>query len=157
MNIASVPPKKYPIKWANEWFISELKRLNVDIKLNHNATVETISELNPDVVIAATGSVPATPPIEGIENAIESWFLLEGTVEMPENAKIAIVGGGTVACETALLLAKEGYNKVTVIEMMDHIADGLESTHLEDLYIDLKENNIQILTDSTVKKIVKPV
>ncbi|MGI6527503.1 MAG: FAD-dependent oxidoreductase [Caldicoprobacterales bacterium] len=155
LNIASVPPKKYPIKWANEWFISELKRLNVDIKLNHNATVETISELNPDVVIAATGSVPATPPIEGIENAIESWFLLEGTVEMPENAKIAIVGGGTVACETALLLAKEGYNKVTVIEMMDHIADGLESTHLEDLYIDLKENNIQILTDSTVKKIDK--
>ncbi|HVI41754.1 MAG TPA: FAD-dependent oxidoreductase, partial [Anaerovoracaceae bacterium] len=139
LNIASVPPKKYPIKWAKEWFASELNRQGVDVKLNHLVSEDSITSLNPDVIIAATGSVPATPPIEGIENSIESWFLLDGSVALPENAKVAIVGGGVVACEVALLLAKEGHNNVTVIEMLDHIAHGLEMTHLGDLFVDFEE------------------
>lgn len=153
LNIASVPPNKYPINLATKWLSEEIKRQNVDVKLNYTATVENIEKLNPDVIIAATGSVPATPPIEGAENTIQSWDLLDGSVKLPQNSNIAIVGGGVVACETALMLAKEGNNKVSVIEMLDNLANGLESTHLEDLHHDFAKYEIGAITGAQVIRI----
>jgi 2,4-dienoyl-CoA reductase-like NADH-dependent reductase (Old Yellow Enzyme family)/thioredoxin reductase len=153
LKIASVPPKKYPIKRATDWFVGELKRQGVNIQLNHPATVESVEKLNPDVIIAATGSVPATPPIDGVDNTIDSWGLLDGSVAMPKNSKIVIVGGGVVACEVALYLNKEGNNSVTVIEMLGQIANGLETTHLGDLFVDFEECNIGVITNARVTKI----
>lgn len=153
LNIACVPPNKYPIKWAKEWFVGELNRQKVNIKLNFTATVDSIKNLNPDVIIAATGSTPATPPIQGVYNSVESWNLLDGSVPLPQNSKIAIVGGGVVACETALLLAKEGNNQVTVIEMLPNIANGLELTHLGDLINEFMEYQINAVTEAKVSQI----
>lgn len=153
LNIACVPPNKYPINYATEYLVRELNRLEVDVRVNTEATLALIDSLKPDEIIAATGSMPAVPPIAGVENTVESWNLLDGSVELPKNQVVTMVGGGIVACETALMLAKEGNNTVTIVEMLPAIANGLESTHLGDLMLEFAELGVNAITNAKVLKI----
>ncbi len=70
-------------------------------------------------VIIATGSGPATPPIDGLADAD---FLTSDTVweldALP--ASLAVLGGGAVGCELAQAFARLG-STVTVIEALDRI------------------------------------
>lgn len=49
------------------WLQLQLKKLGVVVKLNTEATVESIHEEGADTVIVATGSVPSLPEIPGVE------------------------------------------------------------------------------------------
>lgn len=48
-----------------EWLKARLAELQVDVRLNTRATVETIRALAPDAVIVAAGAIRRAPPIEG--------------------------------------------------------------------------------------------
>ena len=48
-----------------DWLTAEMKRLNVDIRLNTTATAKSIRELAPDHVVVATGAVRPRPDIPG--------------------------------------------------------------------------------------------
>ncbi|MCQ1954526.1 NAD(P)/FAD-dependent oxidoreductase [Arthrobacter sp. zg-Y238] len=48
-----------------KWFKAEIKRLNIAVKLNTPATVESIRALHPDHVIVATGAVRPKPDFPG--------------------------------------------------------------------------------------------
>lgn len=128
MIIAGVPPFKEDLVGGLSWFISEVERQEIDVKLNTEATEEMISEIGADVVVVATGSLPNKPPIPGVENAIESWDLLDGSLTVPENKKVAIVGGGVVGSEVAHMLVDNNCD-VTVLEMLPEICSGLEPIH----------------------------
>lgn len=75
-------------------------------------------------LLIATGSMPVVPPIPGVKEGI-----LKGTVltnreildlkEVP--ASLVIIGGGVIGLEMASYYNSAG-SKVTVIEMLDHIA-----------------------------------
>ena len=153
LNIACVPPNTYPIQYATEYLIKEMGRQNVDYQTGIDVTIDKVNELKPDHIIFAAGSVPATPPIKGVENTIQSWNLLDKSVEMPTDKNIAMIGGGIVACETALMLAKEGHNNLTIIEMLPAIANGLESTHLGDLMKEFAEYGVKSITNAKVASI----
>ena len=71
-------------------------------------------------VILATGSVPVTPPIPGIDNnpaILDSTGLL--AIDHVPN-KLTIVGAGAIGVEFASVFSRLG-TSVTVIEMMDEI------------------------------------
>ena len=74
-------------------------------------------------VIIATGSTAAVPPIPGVKENLGSFVLTNREVleltEIPE--KFAVIGGGVIGLEMAAYYAAVG-SKVTVIEMLDHIA-----------------------------------
>lgn len=120
--------------------------------LNTEASIDLIKSYKPDQVILAAGAVPTRPPIPGIENAIQSWNLLDGSAEMPKNKKATIIGGGIVGCEVATLLTEKG-NTVTVIEMLPKYASGLELSHKLDLDAELVEKNIAMKLNSMVTNI----
>lgn len=153
LNLAHVPPKKFPIKWALEWLSDEVKRQGVDVKLNFTADAENVKALKPDIVFIASGATPFVPPIPGIEKGIQSWDILSGKVAAPSNKKVAIIGGGIVGCEMASLLTEKG-NDVTIIEMLPDIAITLNSIHRADLFAECAEKNIEVLTNTRVKNIV---
>jgi len=152
LNIASVPPHKHYINWAKEWFLHEIDRRNIDVRLGFKADLRSIQLLNPDLVLVATGAVPIIVPIPGIENGVQAWDLLAGKVDIPKDKKVAVIGGGTVGCETAELLGTYG-NKVTIFEMTDVIARGLESANLMDLLEVFEEMEVKILRNSKVTEI----
>ncbi len=74
-------------------------------------------------LIIATGSSAAVPPIPGVKENLGSFVLTNREVleltEIPE--KFAVIGGGVIGLEMAAYYAAVG-SKVTVIEMLDHIA-----------------------------------
>ena len=74
-------------------------------------------------LIIAAGSSPAVPPIPGVKENLGSFVLTNREVleltQIPE--KFVVIGGGVIGLEMAAYYAAVG-SKVTVIEMLDHIA-----------------------------------
>ena len=74
-------------------------------------------------LIIATGSTAAVPPIPGLKENLGSFVLTNREVleltEIPE--KFTVIGGGVIGLEMAAYYTAVG-SKVTVIEMLDHIA-----------------------------------
>jgi len=150
LNLASVPPHKERIEKAARWFVEEMARQGVAVKRNCKADLEMVKSLKPDTVILATGAEPVRNiPIPGGTGMPHAWDLLQGSVAVPENSKIIIIGGGIVGCElTQLLLTK--HNRVTIIETLPQIATGLESMHMIDLMEEFKTQGVNICTSTQV-------
>lgn len=75
-------------------------------------------------ILVATGSVPVIPPIPGIREGMENGTLLtnSGILALREvPGELVIIGGGIIGLEMASYFNSAG-SKVTVIEMLDHIA-----------------------------------
>ncbi len=99
-------------------------------------------------LLIATGSSALVPPIPGVRENIGDFVLTNREVlELPEvPEKLAIIGGGVIGLEMAAYYCVAGA-KVTVIEMMDHIAGPTDreiSTMLQKEYakkgVDFKLN-----------------
>lgn len=151
VDIASKGPNKFRvIPWVKEWFVGEVERQGIEVRLNCEATEEMILNEKPDAVFVATGSLPFNPPIAGVDGTIAAWDVLNETVAMPEGKKAIILGGGVVGCEVAEMLADKG-NQTTVIEMTPNIAVGLAPLHRMDLLTAFAANeNITVLTEAKV-------
>ncbi len=75
-------------------------------------------------LLIATGSVPVVPPIPGLKEGLEKGYVVTNRElldlkEVP--SALVIVGGGVIGLEMASYFNSAG-SKVTVIEMLDHIA-----------------------------------
>ena len=125
-----------------DMMIREVKRHDVEILMNTEVTPEFIKEFAPDAVILATGSVPACPPINGIEHAHQAMSVYDGTCE--PGKKVVMIGGGLVGCETGLYLQKTGH-EVTVVEMLDRVANESFGMYREALVWEMEKNNMTML------------
>lgn len=75
-------------------------------------------------LLIATGSSPAVPPIPGLKEGLAGGFVCTNReilqlTQKPEH--LCVIGGGVIGLELASYFASIG-SKVTVIEMLDHIA-----------------------------------
>jgi len=75
-------------------------------------------------LLIATGSMPVVPPIPGVKEGLESGFVMTNREVLdletiPES--FVVIGGGVIGLEMAAYYNSVG-SKVTVIEMLDHIA-----------------------------------
>ena len=117
---AASPSFKESDKKLIQWYIRQIEKLGIDIRLNTEATPELLKSLAADEIVIATGAKERTLPVPGIDgqnvlSAID--FLLH-----PENAgtSAVVVGGGLTGCEIAYELSKSG-KKVSIVEMLDDI------------------------------------
>lgn len=100
LNAAKVPPHKDRIGCLSQWYIRQLKDLNVDVRLNTEVTEESLEKLKPDVVFLAAGAhyIKRIPGSDGpiVINAFQA-------LTKPEQVgcKIVIVGGGSAGAEVA--------------------------------------------------------
>ncbi len=86
----------------------ELHRLKLDIFLDKEVNRDLITEEAPEVIIIATGTKPTLPKIKGINNpsVMQAADILSGKSVAGEN--IVVIGGGSVGCEIAIHLSKQG-------------------------------------------------
>jgi len=80
-------------------------------------------------LLIATGSIPIMPIIKGISEGVAHGYIVTNkamlsAIEVP--ATLAVVGGGVVGLEMASYFNSAG-SKVTVIELLDHIAGYTDS------------------------------
>lgn len=92
---------------------------NVSIRLNTDFSPEEAAAFGADHVILAVGSSPVTPPIPGIETAVQALAVYAQPEQIGQ--RVLMLGGGLVGCEAGLHLAKMG-KTVTVVEMADQVA-----------------------------------
>lgn len=105
-------------RWK-ENMIRKIGKRNIDVRLNTRGE-ELIAVEQPEVVIAAVGSVPAVPPIKGIEAAIHVLDMYPMDHEKL-GRRIVVIGGGLAGCDAALHLDALGH-QVSVVEMQKEFA-----------------------------------
>ncbi len=121
LKVAMVPPhKRERMEPLITYLATQLKKLNVEIKLNTEADIDAIEALKPNAVILAAGATPIIPKIPGIalNNVVTAVAVLAGQVETGRS--VVVVGGGSIGCETAEFLFEKG-KKVTVVEMLPEL------------------------------------
>ncbi|MCC6382769.1 MAG: FAD-dependent oxidoreductase [Dehalococcoidia bacterium] len=94
-------PGKSDIHFLIDWFETQLKKLNVDVRLGTEATPETIAAEKADALIVATGAGQFIPPIPGIDrtNVVLGLDVLEGRATT--GRRVVVIGGEDGACEVA--------------------------------------------------------
>ena len=150
INIAAVPPRKDEILRSVAYFECILPALGVNIHLGSEATLDIMNAA--DAVIVAVGAHDMKLPIPGADgaNVVSSWDVLAGKAEV--SGHCAVIGGGLVGTETAEYLLEKGCT-VSIIEMMDKIANGESSTILPTIMADFRAHNVQQYVNTKVSAI----
>ena len=108
INLATVLPKKKEFGMLVENFRVQLIKNNVEVKTGVEVTPEVVDDIRPDAVVVATGAEQKPHSVEGAdrENVFTAIDLLED--DYPIGKRVVIIGGGSLGCEVALLLANKG-------------------------------------------------
>ena len=151
IHLAAVPPRQREILRSVEYFEKILPELGVTIHLNTECTKEIMNDA--DAVIVAVGAHDFILPVPGAdsENVVSSWDVLSGKAEVKGHC--AIIGGGLVGTETAEYVLEKGC-QVSVIEMLDQIANGESSTILPIIMKDFAQHDVKQYVNTKVNRIV---
>ena len=125
LNLAALPPGKEEFEEAIDYLVRKVQTAGVEVILGKRADVSLLRSLKPNKIVMATGALPITPAIEGLDTAlaVQAWDVLRlGTVE---GHHVAVIGGGVVGIETAEFMSMLG-KAVTVIEILPFWGNGLE-------------------------------
>ena len=122
-----------------------------------SGTVKFVGEEGEKVITAerillATGSVPARPPIPGLDlpGVLTSAELLEGCDHLYDS--LVIIGGGVIGVEFATFYADLGC-KVTIIEGLDRLLPNMDRELGQNLSMILKKHGVDVYTNSLVANV----
>jgi len=181
LQLAGAPPGREEFAVLAQDLRRQLAELRIETVHNVEVDGALLQRERPEALILATGGQPVTPPIPGVElpHVVQAWELLAGRAEV--NERVAIIGGGAVGVETALLLAEQGTlsgeelkfllvhqaesveelyrlatrgNKtITLIEMIDKLGSNFGRSTRWGMLQDIDRYQVQTRTESRVVEI----
>ena len=154
LHLVTDPIYRKKMTWHIDYLSNEMKRLNIDVRLNTEATVEEIITYNPYAVLLATGGIPKLPQVEG--NDLNNVYTYED-VKLQEkvftNNRVTVVGSGMTCHGTVRRLAEAG-NDVTYVEIPTKASKRIGPETRLRLLNKLKQENVDIVTDHKLVKIL---
>jgi NADPH-dependent 2,4-dienoyl-CoA reductase/sulfur reductase-like enzyme len=155
--LAAIPPYKSEMKALAQSLSARARKAGVRIKLHSEAGREIIQEEKPDALILALGVTPRLPDIPGArgQNVVFAEEVLAGSKSV--SGTVLVVGGGVVGCETAEFLVEQekGVAQVTVLEMLDRMANNMSPTYRPFFLARLKKTGIRMITGAKVEEITE--
>lgn len=105
-NIARQIPGKEEFSETLRYFRRQLELYRVTLRLDHRATADDLTAF--DDVVLATGILPRTPPIPGIDHPSVLSYLEVIQDKKPVGKRVAIIGAGGIGFDTAEYLVAGG-------------------------------------------------
>ena len=117
---------------------------SIDLRMNTDVTPEYANTQQPDVIIAAIGSIPVAPDIPGIDGKN-----VHQAVDVFNDPKLAkgktiILGAGFTGMELAIYLNSEFGINVEVVEMLGEISSGGNHCHKNAIVDIVTQKNMPI-------------
>lgn len=150
---ASVPDFKDEDKKLLAWYEKQMKDLSVNVRLNAEATPETVRNGGYDEVFIATGASEKRLSIPGLDRDNVTYAIETLLGDDIKGDNVLIIGGGLTGCEIAYDLSKKG-KKVTIVEMTETIinAFGLSAANYNMLMELLDYYNVNVIKNAVVEK-----
>jgi len=106
--LAGLPPGREEFVVLADDLAREVALKSIKVVLNKRVDEMLLQTENPDFVVLATGGVPITPPIKGVDlpHVVQAWDVLQESAGTGH--KVIVIGGGAVGVETAQFLAEKG-------------------------------------------------
>lgn len=109
--IAGKVPGRQEIQGVTRWLISQVNKLDIDLRLGVVADEETVLQEKPDAVVVATGSVPKEKPFPGdysYPEVVNTQQILTREVEAGDRVLFIDLDGHHQGTGTAEFLADQG-------------------------------------------------
>lgn len=182
LRYAFIPPGREEIQNIITYLERQISKLRVNLKTGKEADLQTIKEECPDAIIVATGGNPIMLNIPGIrgKNVHVASAVLDSQVSVGKD--VVIIGGGSVGCEVALHVARQGAMRpdvacfllkhkvidatdvvgyttrgnrnVTILEMRGKIGGGFGISTRWIMLQELKDAGVKEITEVKVKEII---
>ena len=146
------------VKWA--------KRAGIDVVRGHGRltgtrTVQVADSDGPArdltaryAVVVATGTTATIPDIPGLREALP-WTSRDVTNMHQVPRRMAILGGGVVACEAATWLLGLGVEQLTLIDVGERILPRSEPFASELVHRSLVASGVDVLTETKVMEVTR--
>jgi 2,4-dienoyl-CoA reductase (NADPH2) len=118
---AEIPPHKQEWRVLTTYLTGQMAKLGVQVRLGAAVTAADVMAARPDVVVLATGAMPARLMLPGsdLPHVVSFLEVLTGRVEAGQ--RVVVIGGGCNGSETAEYLHETGRD-VTVVELRAEMA-----------------------------------
>src|SRR5690606_2937608 len=100
-NVAKRVPGKEEFHETLRYFAGKLERSGVDLRLNTRVSASDLLAAGYDEVILATGIVPRTPEIPGIEHPKVIGYLDAILQRKPVGQRVAVIGAGGIGFDVS--------------------------------------------------------
>ncbi len=155
IKLAAKAPYRSEIYDIISFYENELESLEVPIYLNQKLNVQWLkaSQILPELIIIASGSMPEIPTIKGLfDTSMDIFTVLDvfNENEVPGD-RILIIGGGQMALLCADFLSEKG-KTVSVLNRQQHFAGEMSSN--DRFYLRERLNNKNIHLYKKVQKLL---
>jgi 2-enoate reductase len=150
----SMPKFKYDIANYLSYLENQVAKtagsFKLKIRLGTEATPELLKREVFDAVVTCTGAQPIKPVVEGIElrHVVQAVNLLQDISMAAKAKKVIVIGGGSVGCDVAYMLAYEVKKNVTVVELLPYFMRGVCTANRGYLIHYLEKANVNLLNCS---------
>jgi len=106
--LAATATWRHEIIGVTDWLGEEVHHLDVDVRCSIHADHDTVTSLNPDVLVIATGGVPDLEWLPGHEHCDSVWDILSGGAKVKESVLLYDELGDHAGASCAEVLADKG-------------------------------------------------
>jgi 2,4-dienoyl-CoA reductase (NADPH2) len=148
LRAAAIPDyKKEEMTALIAYYEHMLEKSGVKVTLGTEIKDTLPRGLKADVVVVATGAVPATPSFKGSQHVMSPFdVLLSRGKGCGQDA--VVIGGSGVGIDTALFLMEKKGRKVTVVEMLDEVGGDINDILKGHVLRLAEEKGIEFLTNT---------
>ena len=106
--LAAANPRRRDLQGIVDWRMQELDRLGVTVRLGTYAEADELAAGGWDVVIVATGGLPAPPEVPGAQHAIDGWDILSRAKRVTGRVLVFDDHGGNQALDVTEAILRPG-------------------------------------------------
>ena len=156
VRVAAFSPGRWEMMDVVNYFVKELERLGVEIRLNTALSEELIASFEPQAAVIATGSLPDMPIIKGL---FQTKMGLETVTDILESRaetgdRVIVLGGGHAGLMVSDFLGERG-KEVVVLNRGRHFAEELSAHDRYYLRERLKTHDVKLFKGVKIKKVLK--